>query len=67
MADSTLVKRTQAVRSRWSEAEKRRRAAVARRRCAALLARFNESERNSAARFWAAGAMSLDDVARIAG
>jgi len=56
----------QAVRSRWTEAERRHRAAVAERRCTALLARFQAASDDASA-YWAAGAMSVSDVDRIVG
>lgn len=65
MAHTTLRKRMQAVKNRWTEAERRHRAAVAQRRCTALLARFQATSEDSSA-YWAAGAMSLSDVERIA-
>lgn len=66
MAHTTMRKRMQAVKNRWTESERKYRAAVSRRRCAALLARF-EAMSEDASAYWAAGAMSLSDVQRIAG
>jgi len=66
MSHATLRQRMQEVRKRWTVAERKRRSQAARRRCAALLARFDATPQDPNT-FWAAGAMSLSDVARIAG
>jgi hypothetical protein len=66
MSHETLQRRMQEVRRSWSTMERRQRAEVSRRRCAALLAKFDTPAEDPLA-VWAAGAMSLSDIARIAG
>lgn len=67
MSQSWIQRRTTRLQQRWTDAERRRRAEVARRRCAALLARFAMPATDDNLAVWAGGAMSLSDVARIAG
>lgn len=66
MSHITLHQRMLEVKNRWSIAERKRRADMARRRCAELLARY-ESAHQDPNSYWAAGAMTPADVARIAG
>ncbi len=66
MSPTCIRRRTTRVRHQWSVAERKRRAQVSWRRCTELLNRL-EVQPLDTLTVWAGGAMSLSDVARIAG
>lgn len=66
MSRPSIRRRASSIRQQWSSTERKRRAEISRRRCADLLASF-EVQANENASLWAGGAMTISDLARIAG
>ncbi len=66
MTATNVRRRMTELRQHWTPAERKRREQISRRRCAELLAILDRSG-VEASHLWAGGAMTVSDLARIAG
>lgn len=66
MTPKWIQRRLHGLNRQWSASERHRRARIARKRCAQLLAQL-DGDSNEKLSMWCGGAMSPLDVARIAG